>query len=160
MFTQMADTITWNLATDFYEESQFLDKKLKVSWDYSEVKALQEDRDKLEERARENYIHDIITKNEARSVTGYPPDPLGGYYQANVRTTRMYPIIAAQDAATFGSIPATQVIATNKNGDLNAGLADLDEQVNRSLETDPAAGKVPADDGGEPGEGATKPPVN
>lgn len=159
LFTRMADVLTWQLGPEFYDEDKFLDKKLRIGWDFSNVKALQEDQDKKELRARENYKDDIITKNEARAVTGHPPDPLGGYYQANVRTTRMYPIIAAQDAATFGSIPATQVIATNKNGDLNEGLEDLDEQVNRSLETDPAAGDAPANSDTDPKqtEGVKKP---
>lgn len=136
MFEQMADTLTWQLGIDFEDEDLFLSKKVRIKWDMSEVKALQEDRDKVEERARLAYAGDVITKNEVRAVCGYPADPLGDYYSSNVRTTRMYPTTAAQDAATFGSVPATQLIATNKQGDLNAASNDLSNAANEASQSD------------------------
>lgn len=77
-YENFEDTIDAQLLPDF--EADPLTRGIFTEFDTSDVRALKEDQDKLETRARENFRAGIITLNEARGELGKPPDPDGDFY--------------------------------------------------------------------------------
>lgn len=69
------------LLTEYELKERVLAKQVRVTWDLSEVAALQEDVDAKQNRARSNYSSGLITLNEGRAQIGEQPDPNGEYYR-------------------------------------------------------------------------------
>lgn len=144
MFGHMAEKIMWDLLPIYESEDKIRSNKIQFGWDLSGVKALQEDQEKFAKRVTLLYEKSIITKATAQEVLGFTVDPLAGHYLMNVRTTSMYPDIAAIDAATFGSIPAIQSISVgDPSNPPDPDAMDQQSQdnvdANDQLKNDPAA---------------------
>lgn len=75
---QFQSTLTAQLLPDFERDVET--KRIKVYFDTSEIRALQENQGEKESRAIAAWQAGVTTLNEARSQFGYDPDPSGDYY--------------------------------------------------------------------------------
>lgn len=73
LYRMLAETIDTFLLPDFTGLDEVL-------FDMSDVRALQEDIDKIHKRVRDNYLGGVITKQEARCAIGFPADAEGGEF--------------------------------------------------------------------------------
>lgn len=117
LFDSMADDLTWEvLVPDFEGQEPVLNEDIRLKWDTSKVKALQEDVEKLNTRARENVRSGIWKVSEARELTGAQIDPFAGYYLHEAKLVPAYPDIMAADASILGQVPSVQIIASETVG--------------------------------------------
>jgi HK97 family phage portal protein len=146
LFKDIRTKLMHSLLTEYATEDEILGGKIRLNFDMSQVKALQEDVDNIETRARENFSAGIITLNEAREVMKEQPDPYGDYYLRNVKLTPSYPDIAAQDASLLGAVPAVQVISSNSGGsvseDVNNAAAQGDALARTNQDGTAQGGQV------------------
>jgi len=77
-YENIEDTIDANLLTDF--EADPLARGIFTEFDTHDVRALKEDQDKKEARARDAWTAGLMTMNEARGVLGLDPDPAGDFF--------------------------------------------------------------------------------
>lgn len=77
-YENFEDTIDSQLLPDF--EADPLARGIFTEFDTSDVRALKEDQNQKEQRAREAWTSGLITMNEAREALGYLPDPSGDFY--------------------------------------------------------------------------------
>ncbi len=75
LYSELDDTLTLG----FMAEPQFRDLD-ELVFDLSDVKALQEDVDKLHDRARSNFSVGLWTLEEARNITGVSAQPEGMFF--------------------------------------------------------------------------------
>lgn len=80
MFTDWASFLSSHLLTDFVDPQLILGEQIRLAWDFSAVKWLQDDVDAVHARARADFQAGAITLNEMRSRIGEDPDPAGDYY--------------------------------------------------------------------------------
>ncbi len=80
LFKRLRSFLTWRLLPEFEGIELVAAGRVRVSWDMSQVIALQEDTDARHTRARENVGAGIWTVNEGREETGQEPDNDGDYY--------------------------------------------------------------------------------
>ena len=71
----VADTLRWQLLNEFDDPKIHV-----IDYDYADVEALRESQDAKSTRTRGEYQDGIITRNEARELLGYDPDPAGDVY--------------------------------------------------------------------------------
>lgn len=76
----MREWLTWFVLPLFEDIDAIKAEKVRVGYDISHVMFLQEDMDKLHQRARDNFKAGGWTLNEFRTATGLVPDPKGDYY--------------------------------------------------------------------------------
>ena len=72
-YRRHADVLNLYLTPDFGDN-------VRVRWDFSNVKALQEETDKLHNRVRSNFTAGYITVNEARTEIGFDPVAAGDIF--------------------------------------------------------------------------------
>ena len=75
---QFQTTLTTQLLPDFERDAET--KRVKVYFDTSEIRALQENQGEKETRAIAAWQAGVTTLNETRAQFGYDPDPSGDYY--------------------------------------------------------------------------------
>lgn len=75
---QFQTTLTAQLLPDYERDIEA--KRIKVYFDTSEIRALQENQGEKEQRAIAAWQAGITTLNEARAQFNYDPDPAGDYY--------------------------------------------------------------------------------
>ena len=61
---------TWNLLTEYEDETSIRAERYRLGWDLTNVAAVQEDVDAVHKRAREDYKAGLIMLNEGRAETG------------------------------------------------------------------------------------------
>ena len=93
LYVDLSDTLNLSLLPDYGDLDEFV-------FDLSDVKALQEDTDKLHERARKNVQAGVWTLEEGRALTGVEPVASDGYYliPANILPT---------PASSLDNVPST-----------------------------------------------------
>lgn len=79
MFDDWASFLTWNLLTEFVDEELIYAEKIRLAWDFSAVKWLQEDEDAKQARARENFKAGGLTLNQFLETIGEKPDAGGDF---------------------------------------------------------------------------------
>ncbi len=72
--------LTWFLLPEFEDIELIKAEKIRVGFDISQAAFLQDDVDKIHARAQNNVKAGFWTINEARQLTGMPPDANGDYY--------------------------------------------------------------------------------
>lgn len=75
--TEFCEWLTFCFLSEFEDERAILTERIRVNYDASDVAALQEDQDKIHDRARKNAAARIWTVDEARQATGKEPLPNG-----------------------------------------------------------------------------------
>lgn len=75
---QFQVTLTSQLLPDFQRDAEA--QRIKVYFDTSEIRALQENQTEKETRAIAAWQAGVATLNETRAQFGYDPDPAGDYY--------------------------------------------------------------------------------
>lgn len=63
--------LTWNLLPEWEDVEKIKRGEIRVNWDLSQVKALQEDVDAIHKRTQEDFKSQIITRDEARQKIGF-----------------------------------------------------------------------------------------
>lgn len=76
--------LTARLLPEFESDDLVLGERVRCQWDMSQVAAMQDDVDAIQNRARENYTAGGITRNEFRAVIGMPADDARGNDYASV----------------------------------------------------------------------------
>lgn len=71
-YREWRDFWTWQLLIEFETMADLRSERIRLNYDMSQVSALQDDVDMIQERARNNYQAKIINQNEARSAIGFP----------------------------------------------------------------------------------------
>jgi HK97 family phage portal protein len=117
LFKRLRTYLTWRLLTEFEGEDLVAGDRVRVSWDMTNVVALQEDQDTRHTRARENVKAGIWTLNEGRETTGQEPDPDGNYY---LRPLAVSPIDPSQ-ALAVEKVPQGKELKQSTDGK-NIGL--------------------------------------
>lgn len=70
-FKEWRDFWTWQLLIEFEDEATIRSEKIKLNYDMSQVSALQDDVNEIQNRTRANFQARIIDQNEARAALGY-----------------------------------------------------------------------------------------
>ncbi|MDR4483816.1 MAG: phage portal protein [Nitrospirales bacterium] len=79
-FWEQAIMPTMSVVTETIDAMMFPDEGVTLKPDYSEVMALQEDKEKREARLEKEFDRGIITRNEYRKAIGYAEDPNGNVF--------------------------------------------------------------------------------
>ncbi len=81
MYKEWRAFYTWNLLTEFEDERTIRQERVRLQWDMSQVSALQEDVDAIQNRARENFKAGGINRAEYRAIIGQiPNDAADAFY--------------------------------------------------------------------------------
>ncbi len=94
----MREWLTWFVLPEFDDIESIKAEKIRVGYDVSHVAFLQEDVEKMHQRARDNFKAGGWTLNEFRTATGLMPDPKGDYYLQPVNLVALSPDNRAADA--------------------------------------------------------------
>lgn len=120
MFKELKDFWTWGLLTEFEDEADIRDEKVKLAYDMSTVAALQEDVDAIQKRAEAAWRAGGMTRAQYVQALGLQPDPGDAFYLlpagAVVVPVGSVPAAAAapekakraQKARTRGSVQLTE----------------------------------------------------
>jgi HK97 family phage portal protein len=100
----LREWLTWFVLPEFEDIEAIKAEKIRVGWDISHVAFLQEDVEKIHERARKNLQAGGITVNEFRQAISLAPDPAGDYYLQPINVTELSPENRA--ARAIEKIPA------------------------------------------------------
>ena len=103
----MREWLTWFVLPLFEDIEAIKAETIRVGYDISHVMFLQEDMDKLHERARNNFKAGGWTLNEFRQATGLMPDPKGDYY--------LQPMSLAALSPENRALEATQKVESGTN---------------------------------------------
>lgn len=122
LFKRLRSFLTWRLLPEFESIELVQAGRVRVSWDMSQVIALQEDTDARHKRTEAGFKAGIITLNEARQAIGEEPEDGGDYY-----------LRAANYSPTTGEaaqqIAAMPLVSTFLRDVAKVADADLDETV-------------------------------
>jgi HK97 family phage portal protein len=80
MFKDWLSWLTWNLLPLFEDEERIYSERVRLHFDFSEVKALQEDQTAKEGRARENFRAGGISRAEYRAQLGEQATPEDDFF--------------------------------------------------------------------------------
>jgi HK97 family phage portal protein len=78
IYRRISDRLTFSLAVEWSDN-------LQIGFDFSNVGALQEDKESLRKTALLSWDKGVITKNEARETIGYPRIEGGDVYKSNMQ---------------------------------------------------------------------------
>ena len=116
----IARALTRTLGVDFG-----LAKGERVAWDNSEVSVLQEDKDAVSKRAKEQYISGIITRSTALEMIGQESGPAD-----DVRATPINLIIEPADATPEDRAAADAAATEDAETRMRNGIAMLEKRGN------------------------------
>ena len=80
MFKDWLSWLTWSLLAEFEDEERIYSERVRLAWDFSEVKALQEDETAKQARARENFRAGGISRAEYRAQLGEQATPQDEFF--------------------------------------------------------------------------------
>lgn len=116
----LREWLTWFVLPMFEDIENIQAEKIRVGFDISNVAFLQEDVEKIHERARKNFQAGGWTLNEFREATGKPADPDGDYYLQPRTLAALSPENRAAEAfekVEAGKEPQELVETTGDNPD-------------------------------------------
>lgn len=107
MFKRFRTILTWQLLVEFEGLQRVQSEQVRVSWDMSNVMALQEDVASKHMRAREDFRAGAITLNQFEETIGLPVSAGGDYYLRQLnRVPVNSSVVAAQSAAAITAMEA------------------------------------------------------
>lgn len=116
---------------------EFLAPREGVGFDCRRVAALQDDVDKLQERARRNWVAGGWTRAEFRTATGQPVKPDDDVYMTDVVTARALAVSdrqAAPQAEPAGATPTKSIGSASVSSTKVGGAGGWSERVAREIE--------------------------
>lgn len=135
----LREWLTWFVLPEFEDIETIRQEKVRVGFDISHVAFLQEDLDKIHERARKNLQAGGWTLNEFREATGKMPDPDGDYYLQPVNLAALSPENRAAEAferVEAGKDPKEQEKLT-EGDDAADDDAKLQRQISELIVSEP-----------------------
>lgn len=132
---ELREWLTWFVLPEFEDIALIKAGRLRVSFDISQAKFLQEEVGNIHDRARQNFQADGWTRNEFREATGKPPVEGGDMFRSDYINVAGLDRRAGDDTLKNGHRP--KLLKSKKNSEYRRELSAVEKLIDlKSIEDD------------------------
>lgn len=98
--------LTWYVLAEFEDIEKIKSGEIRVGWDITQAAFLQEELDRVHERAQKNFTADVVTRNESREMLGMKPVDGGDLFRSEIINAQVKERLASRPAPVALPEPA------------------------------------------------------